>query len=140
MAELKTKKLDTSLAEFLKTITDEQKKKDCTALLEMMKKTTKETAKIWGNGTIGFGVFHYKSERSSQAGEWYMSGFAPRKQNITVYIMSGFGEYKELMKKLGKHKTGGGCLYINKLADVDLKVLQEIVSRSHKFMKEKYKK
>jgi len=140
MAELKTKQVSTSVAEFLKTITDEQKQKDSRVLLELMKKITKETPKLWGNGTIGFGTFHYKSERSRQEGDWYMSGFAPRKQNLTVYIMSGFGEHKDLMKKLGKHKTGGGCLYINKLVDIDLKVLQEIITRSHKSMKEKYKK
>ncbi|HMJ48561.1 MAG TPA: DUF1801 domain-containing protein, partial [Ferruginibacter sp.] len=77
---------------------------------------------------------------SRQEGDWYLTGFSPRKQNLTVYVMPGFAQYGELMKKLGKHKTGGGCLYINKLADVDAKVLQELVSRSYKDMKEKYKK
>jgi len=140
MAELKTKQLDTSVAEFLKTITDEPKRKDCMVLLEMMKKVTKETPRIWGNNVVGFGTFHYKSERSRQEGDWYTTGFSPRKQNLTIYIMPGFAAYAGLMKKLGKHKTSGGCLHINKLEDVDAKVLQEIISRCYKDMKEKYKK
>ena len=140
MAGLKTKPLDTSIPEFLEAIPDEQKRKDCKVLVDMMKKATKETPRIWGNAAVGFGSFHYRSERSKQEGDWYLTGFSPRKQNLTIYIMPGFAAYGDLMKKLGKHKTSGGCLHINKLADVDTKVLQELVSRAYKDMKEKFKK
>jgi Domain of unknown function (DU1801) len=139
MAVLKTKQLETSVPEFLEAVEGEERQKDCKVLMGMMKRVTKETPKLWGNGTVGFGVFHYKSERSRQEGDWYMAGFSPRKQNLTVYIMPGFGAYSDLMNKLGKYKTGGSCLYINKLADVDIKILEELVSVAYKDMKKKYK-
>lgn len=139
MAELKTKQTKESVTDFIASIADEGKRKECKELLKLFKEVTKEKPVIWGNGVVGFGTFHYKSERSRQEGDWYMAGFSPRKQNFTIYIMPGFGGYPDLMKKLGKYKTGGGCLYINKLADVDTKVLGELVSKAVTFMKEKYK-
>jgi hypothetical protein len=140
MAELKTKQTKTSVTDFIAGIADEGKRKDCKELLKLFKETTKQTPAIWGNAVIGFGTFHYKSERSKQEGDWYLTGFSPRKQNFTVYVMPGFGGYSDLMKKLGKYKTSSGsCLHINKLADVDSKVLKELISRSFKDTKERYK-
>lgn len=139
MAELKTKQTKENVRDFIAAIADEGKRKECKELLKLFTEVTKEKPVIWGNGVVGFGAFHYKSERSRQEGDWYISGFSPRKQNLTIYIMPGFGGYSDLMKKLGKYRTGGGCLYINKLADVDTKVLGELISRAVIFMKEKYK-
>ncbi len=127
MAELKTKVTKDSVEGFLNAVKDETKRKDAFTLLSMLKKITKEEPRLWGNGTIGFGVFSYKSARSAQQGEWYLSGFSPRAANLTVYIMPGFTGYKKITDKLGKFKTGGGCLYINKLADVDIKALSELM-------------
>lgn len=139
MAGLKTKQTTSSVPEFIRAIADEGKRKDCETLLKQMKKATKEEPVLWGNGVIGFGKYHYKSERSKQEGDWFITGFSPRKQNLTVYIMSGFSMYADLMKKLGTYKTSGSCLYLNRLADVDEALLMELITRSFKFMKEKYK-
>ena len=136
MAELKTKPNKLSVEKFLNSIKDEQKRKDSFQVLEMMKKITKEEPIMWGTSIVGFGKYHYKYE-SGREGDWFLTGFSPRKQNLTLYIMSGFKRYNELMKKLGKHKTGSSCLYINKLDDIDLKVLKELISESVKYMKNK---
>jgi hypothetical protein len=93
---------------------------------------------MWGASIIGFGMYHYKSERSAQEGDWPLTGFSPRKQNLTLYIMLVFGDYKDLLKKLGKHKTSVGCLYINKLEDVDVAVLKQLIKKSYLAMKKKY--
>lgn len=135
MAALKTQPTSASVEKFLKGIPDEQKQQDAFALLELMKKATKAEAKMWGESIVAFGQYHYESERSRQEGEWFFTGFSPRKQNLTVYLMPGVGHYKELLVKLGKYKTGGSCLYINKLADVDSKVLKEMVAAAYKNMK-----
>jgi hypothetical protein len=140
MAELKTKQNNASVKEFLETVQDESKKKDCDVVLKMMKRVTGEKPMMWGGSIIGFGKYHYKSERSKQEGDWFITGFSPRKQNLTIYIIAGVAAYGELMKKLGKCKTGAGCLYMNKLADVDIAVLEELVARSYKYMKEKHAK
>lgn len=140
MAELKTKQNNASVKDFLETVQDESKKKDCDIVLKMMKRITGEKPKMWGGSIIGFGKYHYKSERSKQEGDWFITGFSPRKQNLTIYIIAGFTAYGELMKKLGKYKTGAGCLYMNKLADVDIAVLEELVARSYKYMKQKHAK
>lgn len=140
MAELKTKQTKESVTDFIAGIADEGKRKDCKELLKLFKEVTKQTPAIWGNGVIGFGTFHYKSERSKQEGDWYLTGFSPRKQNFTLYIIPGFGGYADLMKKLGKYKTSSGsCLHINKLADVAITTLKELISRAYKATKEKYK-
>lgn len=140
MAEIKTKKNDASVEAFLQTIKEEEKIKDCAVVLKMMKQITKQEPKMWGSSIVGFGSFHYKSERSKQEGDWFMIGFSPRKQNLTIYIISGFGLYKEQLKNLGKHTTSVSCLYVKRLSDINIKVLEELVSLSFKHMKEKYKK
>lgn len=128
MAELKTKVTNTSVEAFLNAVKDKSKRKDSLTLLHMLKKITKEEPRLWGNGTIGFGLFNYKSARSSQQGKWYLAGFSPRVSNMTIYVMPGFTRYKTMLDKLGKFKTGGGCLYINKLDDVDMKTLEQLMT------------
>ena len=129
MAELKTKQNDQSVDEFLQAIPDQRRRKDCYAVLELMKKVTSEEPKMWGDSIVGFGAYHYKYA-SGREGDWPVTGFSPRKQNLTLYITTGFEEYDDLLNKLGKYKTGKACLYINKLEDVDLSVLQELVTKS----------
>ena len=139
MAEQKTKQNTGSVINFLQAVADENKRNDCMVILKLMKKVTKKEPALWGDSIVGFGSFHYKSEKSKQEGDWFMTGFSPRKQNLTIYIIPGFAQYGELLKKLGKYKTSVSCLYINKLADVDEKILTELVSISYKDMQEKYK-
>jgi len=136
MAELKTQPTKASIEKFLKKVTDEKKRNDSYKILELMKKITKEEPVMWGPSIIGFGSYHYKYA-SGREGDFFMTGFSPRKQNLTLYIMSGFKKYPELMNKLGKYKTGSSCLYINKLEDVDMKVLKELISESVKYIKNK---
>jgi hypothetical protein len=136
MAAIKTQKTDASVEAFLQTIESEEKRKDCKAILVMMKKATSVKPKMWGTSIVGFGSYHYKSERSRQEGDWFITGFSPRKQNLTLYIMPGVDYYKDLVKKLGKCKTSVSCLYINKLADVDTSVLNELIATAYKRMKE----
>lgn len=138
MAELKTLVNDASVTDFINAVPDKVKKKDSFALLELFEKVTGEKPKMWGSSIIGFGQYHYKSERSTQEGDWMLTGFSPRKQNLTLYIMPGFDDYSGLLSKLGKHKTSKGCLYINKLADVDLAVLETLVRESFVAMKKKH--
>ena len=129
MAELKTKVNDASVDKFLQGIKDEKKRGDCYQILKIMKKATKAEPKMWGTGIIGFGDYHYKYE-SGRENDWFLTGFSPRVQNLTLYMMGGFDN--EVLKKLGKYKTGKGCLYINKLEDVDVKVLNELITKSVK--------
>jgi len=131
MAELKTKVNDQPVAAFLDGVADEGRRQDCYTILEMMKKATRAEPKMWGDSIVGFGSYHY-TYASGRGGDWLLTGFSPRKQNLTLYIMSGFSGFEELLSRLGKHKTGKGCLYIKKLADVDLAVLQELIDRSVK--------
>jgi hypothetical protein len=133
-AELKTKVNDASVEGFLNSVTDEQKREDCFEILKLMKQVTKETPKMWGSSIVGFGSYHYKGA-SGREGDWMLTGFSPRKQNLTLYIMGGFNSNKDLLKKLGKYKTSVGCLYIKKLDDVDRKVLKELVAESVRTMK-----
>ncbi len=135
MAELKTKATNQNPKDFLKTIEPEEKREDSLILLELFKKVTGEDAVMWGTSIVGFGKYHYKSERSTQEGDWPLVGFSPRKQNITLYIMAGNKESTELLAKLGKHKASGGCLYIKRLADVDQKVLATLIKKSFQYMK-----
>ncbi len=129
MAELKTKLNEASVEEFLNRISDEQRRKDCFTVCEIMQKITGEEPKMWGDSIVGFGLYQYKYT-SGREGEWMICGFSPRKQNLTLYIMSGFTKYQALMQKLGKHKTGKSCLYINKIEDVNQEVLAELVKSS----------
>ena len=129
MAELKTKPTERSVEEFLNSLPEENRRKECLAILKLMKDVTKKKPKMWGPSIVGFGEYHYHYE-SGREGDWFLTGFSPRKQNLTLYIMAGFAEYADLMKKLGKHKTGKSCLYINKLGDIDLPVLKELIALS----------
>jgi len=129
MAEMKTKQTEASVEDFLNRIEDNQKREDCFEIVKMMKQVTKKEPKMWGPGIIGFGSYHYKYE-SGREGDSPQIGFSPRKQNITLYILSGADHENPLLQKLGKHSTGKGCLYIKRLADVDKKVLQELIKES----------
>ncbi len=131
MAELKTKKTESSVEGFLNTVKDEEVRKDCFEIAKMMKKATKEEPKMWGPAIIGFGSYHYKYE-SGREGDMMKIGFSPRKQNITLYIMLGADPENPLLKKLGKYTIGKGCLYIKKIADIDKQVLQELINESAK--------
>ena len=135
MATLKTTVNDASVEDFINNVEDDVKRQDSLALLKLFSKVTGEKPKMWGSSIIGFGSYHYKSERSRQEGDWMLTGFSPRKQNLTLYVMSGLGHYQDLLKDLGKHKTGVGCLYINKLADVDVAVLEKLIKKSFADMK-----
>jgi hypothetical protein len=138
MAELKTKLNDASVEKFLKTVKDESRRKDCFTILEMMQKITKSEPKMWGSSIVGFGNYHYKYA-SGREGDWFITGFSPRKQNLTLYIMCGFEKNNELLIKLGKYKNAKSCLYINKLEDVSRKALKDLITESVKYMSSRYK-
>jgi len=136
LADIKTKQTSASVEDFINTVKDEQKRKDSFAILEMMKKASGEEPKMWGSSLIGFGNKRYKSPASGREVDWFLIGFSPRKANLSLYLTVGLHKYDTAtLKKLGKHKTGGGCLYINKLADVDTKVLKEMMDTSLKLNK-----
>lgn len=135
-AELKTKPTSADVEKFLNSIENEKRKKDTFVILDLMKKITKEEPKMWGPSIIGFDSYHYKYE-SGREGDWFLTGFSPRKTNFSIYIMSGFKEFDKLLSKLGKHKTGSSCLYINKLEDVDLSILKKMVTLSVRKMRSK---
>ena len=134
MVELKTKLTDASVDKFLKAIKDEQTRADCYQIVEIMKNATKAEPKMWGTSIVGFGDYHYKYA-SGQENDWFLVGFSPRKQNLTLYLMGGFDENKDLLKNLGKHSLGKGCLYVKTLEDVDTKVLKKLVSETVRRMK-----
>ena len=129
MAENKTQPTDADVDAFLDAVENDRRREDSRVLLELMREVTGEEPVMWGPSIVGFGRYHYRYE-SGREGDWFLAGFAPRKSNLVVYIMSGFPRHAELMEKLGKHRTGSSCLYINKLDDVDLDVLRELVRRS----------
>ncbi|HAX49341.1 MAG TPA: DUF1801 domain-containing protein [Ignavibacteria bacterium] len=134
MAEIKTKATNVSVKKFIDAVDDEQKKKDSHVLVKMMEKITGEKPKMWGPSIIGFGKYEYRYE-SGHGGEMCVAGFSPRKAAITIYILMGFEKTPELLKKLGKHKVSKACLYIKRLSDIDLKVLEELVKMSVKEIK-----
>ena len=134
MAELKTKKNEASVEEFLNGVEPAQKRADAQAICALMEKVTGDEPKMWGSSIVGFGSYTYKYA-SGRSGDWMLVGFSPRKQNLTLYIMPGFEHYDTLLAKLGKHKIGKSCLYINKLADVDIDILKELVAQSVDHMK-----
>ena len=136
MAELKTKLNDGDVLEFLNSVEHEQRRKDGLEVLELMQEATGEQPKMWGTSIVGFGSYHYKY-KSGQEGDWMEVGFSPRKQSMSLYIMSGFSAYGELLAKLGKHKTGKSCLYINKMEDVDKDILKDLIKRSVAFIRSK---
>ncbi len=125
MAELKTKPTDASVDAYLAAIPDEQRREECRVIAEMMQRATKTKPQMWGS-MIGFGSYHYKYP-SGREGDWFLTGFAPRKKALTLYIMAGFVQYDALLEKLGKYRTGKSCLYIKRLDDVDLEVLEELI-------------
>lgn len=135
MAELKTKVNDASIEKFINSVKDEETRKDCFTLVELMKKTFKEEPKMWGNSIVGFGTFHYKG-KSGREGDWFVTGFSPRKQNMTVYFCLGFKHLEPIMKKLGKFKiSAGSCLYLKNLNDIDIKVLKQMLTETKKNQK-----
>ena len=134
MAELKTQPNEQNVEDFLNNVENETKRKDSFSILEMMKEETGAEPIMWGDSIIGFGSYQYKYASGRDA-EWFLTGFSPRKQNLTLYIMSGFDEYDELLDKLGKHSTGQSCLYIKRLEDVDQDVLRDLVSKSVEHMR-----
>lgn len=134
MAELKTKVNEASVEDFLNRVENEQKRQDSFAILEMMKELTGKAPKMWGESIVGFGSYHYKYA-TGREGDMPLVAFSPRKQNLTLYIMSGFDNYERLLTQLGKHSTGSACLYIKKLKDVDLEVLRQMVKQSYEHMK-----
>ena len=136
MAELKTKLTTESVSAFLDKIADEGRRADCRAVVKIMQSVTKEEPRMWGSSIVGFGRYHYKYE-SGREGEWMITGFSPRKGDLTLYIMGGFDKFSDLMKDLGKYKTAKSCLYIKKLADVDVEVLRKLVEQSVKLMASK---
>lgn len=131
MAELKTKKNKASVKAFLKTIIDKSTREDCEAIAEIMQSITKAEPVMWGTSIVGFGHYHYIYE-SGREGDWFLCGFSPRKQNLTLYLMGGLEMQQELLAKLGKHKTGKGCLYIKSLTDIDVNVLKAMIKNSVK--------
>lgn len=131
VAEIKTKPTAASVDSFIDGIPDEQKRKDSFAILNMMEKATKEKPKMWGSSIIGFGEVRYKSPTTGREVDWFKMGFAPRKANVSLYLMD-LKQHADSLTKLGKHKTGAGCLYINKLEDVDIKVLEKIIGAAAK--------
>lgn len=135
MAELKTKPTEQSVEAFLQEVSDEQKRQDCFIVLELMRRITGEEPKMWGSSMVGFGRYHYKYS-SGQEGDYFLTGFSPRKQNLTLYIMAGFEQFEPLLQKLGKHTTGKSCLYIKRLKDIDLPTLEELIRQSVHYMKQ----
>lgn len=131
MAEIKTKQTEASVEDFLNAIKDEQKRKDSFVILEIMKKASKQDPKMWGGSIIGFGNKRYKSPNTGREVDWFLTGFSPRKANISIYLMNTKA-HAAALKKLGKHKTSVGCLYINKLEDIDVKVLKGMIDSSLK--------
>ena len=129
MAELKTKPTDQSVEAFLSGLSDEKKRQDSFTLLDLMKKVTGAEPKMWGSSIIGFGDYHY-TYASGREGDWFLTGFSPRKQNLTLYITAGFDQYEALLKQLGKYTTGKSCLYIKKLEDIDLPTLKRLIEQS----------
>ncbi|MFZ1320349.1 MAG: DUF1801 domain-containing protein [Ignavibacteria bacterium] len=131
LAVVKTMETDSSVEDFINSVKDEQKRKDSFAILKLMQKASKEKPKMWGSSIIGFGKLIYKSPASGREVEWFKIGFSPRKANLTIYLIN-LGIHEDSLKKFGKHKKGGGCLYINKLEDIDLKVLEKMIAAAVK--------
>lgn len=140
MAELKTKQHNASVSEFINQFADsEQKRKDSFELLKLMQDFTGYEPKMWGPSIIGFGSFHYKSDRSRQEGDWPLVGFSPRKAAISLYVYTGAKQHEYLLENLGKFKMGKACIYIKKLSDIDQDVLRQLMKATIEFLKAKYK-
>ena len=129
MADLKTRPGRASVSRFIDGIENEQRRRDCRTLMRMMKQVTGKRAVLWGGSIAGYGRYHYRY-RSGREGDWFVTGFSPRKQYLTIYIMPGFEKYPDLMGRLGRYKTGRSCLYLRRLDDVDQEALAGLVARS----------
>jgi len=140
MGEVKTKPTDLDVDSFLMSVEPVKKRIDSIELKKVFDSVVNEKAILWNNNMIGYGSFHYKSDRSKQEGDWPLTAFSPRKQNIAIYIMSGVNNYRDLLDKLGKYKiSSGSCIYINKIEDIDIDILKKIISTSVADMKRIYK-
>lgn len=141
MAELKTKQTNEDVIEFINNFANnEQKRKDSFELLKIMEDFTGYEPKMWGPTMIGFGMYHYKSDRSKQEGDWPLIGFSPRKAAISLYVYSGMPEHEYLLKDLGKYKMGKACIYVNKLSDINIEVLKKLMKGTIDFLQERYGK
>ncbi len=136
MAELKTKKTDDDVMKFINSVENLQKREDSKTILKLMEDISGEEAKMWGSSIIGFGDYHYIYE-SGREGDFFCTGFSPRKQALTLYIMGGFKRYDELVNNLGKFKHGKSCLYIKSLNDIDMEVLKKLIKESYDYIKNK---
>ena len=137
MAENKTKRTNVRVSDFLNGVEDPARRADAKKVASMMRRVTGKRARMWGPSMVGYGKYSYQYE-SGRKGEWMLTGFAPRKQNLVVYIMPGFKPFDSQMAKLGKYKTGKSCLYINKLEDIDERVLEKLIADSVELMKKRY--
>ncbi len=137
MARLKTAPTGESVEQFLQEITDEGQREDCRSLVKLMRAITGDPPRMWGASIVGFGSYHYRYA-SGREGDWFLTGFSPRKKNLTLYIMSGFAGYEALLKKLGKHRTGKSCLYVKRLSDLDPATLRELIAQSVKHVAQRY--
>ena len=137
MAENKTQATGASVTAFINSIDDKQRRADVRKVAAMMRKATGKRAKMWGPSIVGYGTYHYKYA-SGREGDFLMTGFSPRKQALTVYVIPGFTHFESLMNKLGKYKTGKSCLYIKRLPDIDEKTLEQLINRSVKHMRKHY--
>jgi hypothetical protein len=137
MSDLKTKPSDASVAEHLTRIADPLRRQDCETVIGLMRRVTGEEPKMWGTGMIGFGTYRYRYQ-TGREGDWPLAGFASRKDSLTLYIMAGVERFPALLQKLGKHKTGKGCLYVKRLSDVDTQVLEELVRSSVEHVRKTY--
>lgn len=137
MAELKTKPNNQNVDDFLKKLSDPAKRKNCHQVLDIMKQITQQEPKMWGDSMVGFGNYHYQYT-SGREGNWFLTGFSPRKQSLTIYIMSGFDQFEHLMSQLGKYKNSKSCLFVKKLDDIDLGILKELIAESIKLLSKRY--
>ena len=137
MPELKTQPSKRSVREFLQTIDDMQRRQDCGVVAALMRRATGKRAMLWGENIVSFGRYHYK-HANGQPARWFVTGFSPRKQDLTIYIMPGLAKYGALMKRLGKYRAGKSCLYITQLSDIDIEVLTELIERSVRDINSKY--
>lgn len=137
MSDPKTRPSDASVEAFIEAVEHPRRREDARILLELMRRVTGEEPVMWGPSIVGFGRYRYRYA-SGQEGDWPIAGFSPRKQNLSIYILPGFGDYDDLLSRLGKHKTGKSCLYVNKLADVDMDVLERLVRATTAEMKRRY--
>ena len=137
MAKAKTKPTKQSVETFLDAVSGEKVRDDCRAIIQLMEKVTGEKPRMWGPGIVGFGSYHYRYE-SGHEGDICLTGFSPRKQNLSLYVLAGFPGQEAVLRKLGKYKAGKGCLYVKKLEDIDIGVLETLINKSIGFLKMKY--